>query len=50
MYCEQNHDNHNIINYGKLIPNKNNILKKLKEKKINLDNNINEIIIKLKMN
>ena len=48
MYCEQNHDNHNIINYGKLIPNKNDdILKKLEEKKINLDNDINEIIIKL---
>ena len=47
MYCEKNHDNHNIINYGKLIPNKNDILKKLEEKKINLDNDINEIIIKL---
>ena len=23
MYCEQNHNKHNIINYGKLIPNKN---------------------------
>ena len=33
MYCEQKHNKHNIINYGKLIPNKNNILKEFEEKK-----------------
>ena len=37
MYCEQNHNEHNIITYGKLIPDdnkRNNILKELEEIKI----------------
>ena len=50
MYCEQNHNEHNIITYGKLIPDDNkrkNILKELEEKKVKLNNDINNIIMKL---
>ena len=38
MYCEQNHNEHSIINYGKLLKDKNEInnsFKQLEEKKIN---------------
>ena len=49
-YCEKNHNEHKIITFGKLIPNKNNmnkLLKELEEKKNKLNNEINEIIMKL---
>ena len=50
MYCEQKHNGHKIINYGKLIPDNNKLnklLKQLEEKKDCLNNDINEIIMKL---
>ena len=50
MYCEQEHNEHNIINYGKLIPNDNKInneLKQLEEAKNKLQNDIDDIILKL---
>ena len=50
IYCEQNHNGHNIITYGKLIPDnnkRNNMLKKLDEMKNKLNEDINNIILKL---
>ena len=50
MFCEQNHKGHSITNYGKLLLDKNKIdnsLKQFEEKKNKLNNDINEIIIKL---
>ena len=48
IYCEKDHNGHNIINYGKLIPDKKNyILKELEETKNKLNNDINKIIEKL---
>ena len=50
MYCEQEHNEHNIINYGKLIPDDNKInkeLKQLEEAKNKLQNDIDDIILKL---
>jgi len=50
ILCEQNHNKHNIIHFGPLFPNIDNIknyLKLLKEKKDILTNEIKEIINKL---
>ena len=50
IYCEQNHKEHNINTYGKLIPDdnkRNNILKQLEELKNELNNDIDNIIMKL---
>ena len=50
LFCEQNHFNHNIIHFGKLIPNKgklNSYLETLKEKNIQIKNDIKQIIMKL---
>ena len=50
MYCEQKHNEHNIINYGKLIPEKNkmnDLLNHFLEKKNKLDDEIDKIIKKL---
>ena len=50
LYCEQDHKEHNIINYGKIFPNENEInnkLKELEEAKDKFQNDIDGIIIKL---
>ena len=50
IYCEQNHNEHNIIAYGKLIPDinkNNNMMKEFEEVKNKLNNDINNIIMKL---
>ena len=50
LFCEQNHKKHNILTYGQLLPNIDNInshLKEFKEKKDILINEIKEIIDKL---
>ena len=51
MYCEQNHNKHNIITYGKLIPDdnkRNNMLKEIEEIKNKLNDELNNIIMRLK--
>ena len=50
VFCEQNHKNHNIVIFGQLLPNIDNIkkyLKQLKDKKDILINQIKKIINKL---
>jgi hypothetical protein len=47
MYCENEHNNHKIISYGKIFPNIENIKMKRDELKIKIDkfnNDIKEII------
>ena len=50
IFCEKDHTNHSIINFGKLIPNKNNLntlLADFEEKKNKLNDDIKELIMRL---